>query len=140
MACGPPPVCCLTSPAMPGSPRCCWPSWGLAAPSVSPQLQLFLQFLALAGSTSFMYTTCSKALMTPHRGCPAALSSLSLFVLPKPLPWLPVLFSLPPAPCLEVLSGGRDLVAEEAHNMLGASEERPDTCKDCGMQCKMVGV
>lgn len=103
MTCGPPPLCCLMSLAMPGSPQCCWPSWGLAAPSVSPQLQLFLRLLALAGSTVFMYTTCSKALITSHWGCFAALGSLSLFVLPKSLPFLPVLFSLPPTPCPDVL-------------------------------------
>lgn len=83
------------SPAMPGSPRCCWPGWGLAAPSVSPELQLFLRLLALPGSAIFMYTTGRKTLITPHRVCFAALSSLSLSVLPKSLPCLLVLFSLP---------------------------------------------
>lgn len=99
-------MCCLMSPAVPGSPRCCWPSWGLAAPSVPPQLQLFLWLAALASGTIFMYTTRSKALITPHRGCFAALSHLSFFVLPKSLPCLLVLFSLPLAPCPEIQLAG----------------------------------
>lgn len=85
----------LLSPAVPGSARCCRPSGGLAAPSVSPELPLFLRLLALAGSAIFVYTTCRKALVTPRRGCFAALSSLSLSVLPKSLPCLLVLISLP---------------------------------------------
>lgn len=100
MACGPPPMCCLMSPATPGSPRCCWASWGPAASAVSPQLQLFLQLPALASSTTVVQTTCSKALITPHKGCFPALSSRSLcfllFFWPKSLPCLLVLFSSPP--------------------------------------------
>lgn len=94
MACRPPPMSSLMSPAMPGSPQCCWPSWRLAAPSVFPQLQRFLHFPVLASSTTFMYTTCSKAFFTPPKGCLSALSSLSLFVLPKFFPYLLGVFIL----------------------------------------------
>lgn len=85
---------CLMSPAVPGSPRCCWPSWSLAAPSVPPQLQLFLT--RCLGQQHYFYVYSMQ--QGPHH------SSQGLLCCPQPsvilcfaqsLPCLLVLFSLP---------------------------------------------
>lgn len=86
-----------------------------------------------------MYTTCSKALITPHRSCFAALSHLSFFVLPKCLALPACAFLLTPC-SMPRIPAGQDTITKEGHNVLGALEKTPSACKDCGMQWEMVGI
>lgn len=97
----------------------------------------FLWLAALASGTIFMYTRCSKALITPLMDCFAALSHLSFFVLPNSCPGA-CAFVLTPC-CMPGIPVGWNTSSEEGHNMPGALKGTPSACKDCWVQWKMGG-